>query len=331
VLSTTVTFGGCGGSGDESAKPRPPDVPALQRTLRTLTQTQHSGALALVRAQTGTWRGASGYAEGTRRVRPGNRFPIASTTKPFVATVVLQLVGERRLALNDSVEARLPGKVRAGDRITLRQLLNHTSGLKDPGFSSELAPRDFQPALLFQPGTSHSYANINYVILGLIVEKTTGRALDQVVRDRIFQPLGLTNTSYGTAALPSRGKPPAWLGTPDDPAPVVRGDGGIVSTADDLARFLRALLGGELLRPELLTEMTRTIKYPAPEPELRGALGLFRARLPCGDAWGHIGASSYSNAAFSARDGSKIVVVAQNTPDFTSVKDAAEKLYCQQD
>ena len=140
VVATIVAASGCGGSGSKPANPRPLERPDLQRTLRKLAEEQHSGAIALVVTSEGTWQGASGYAVGKRRTDPEDRFGIASTTKTFVATVVLQLVGEGRLSLDDSVERRLPGRRREGRRITIRQLLNHTSGLpQDVSFA--LAPR----------------------------------------------------------------------------------------------------------------------------------------------------------------------------------------------
>ena len=95
---------------------------------------------------------------------------------------------------------------------------------------------------------------------------------------------------------------------------------------DDLARFFRALLGGELLRPGLLSEMTRTVYA---NPDARAGLGLFRIDLPCGSAWGHGGdEASYSDQVLVARDGPKVVVVAQHTFGWPSVEATAEELYC---
>src|SRR6266545_3049800 len=116
-----------------------------------------------------------------------------SCSTTVAANVVLQLVGEGRLSLDDTVEHWLPGRLREGRRITIRQLLNHTSGLpQDVSFA--LAPPKAQRPLLFRPGTAHSYSNLNYVVLGLIVEKVTGIRLDRVLRDRIFRPLGLEDS-----------------------------------------------------------------------------------------------------------------------------------------
>jgi D-alanyl-D-alanine carboxypeptidase len=325
VAAVVAASIGCGGSGEKSAQPQPLLRPDLQRPLRKLAQERHSAAVALVQTEAGVWRGSSGYAEGKRRAAPANRFGIASTTKTFVATVVLELVGEGRLALQDTVERRLPGRLREGRRITVRQLLNHTSGLA-PDVSFSLPSRNAQQPLLSRPGTTYLYSNMNYIVLGLIVEKVTGRPVEQVVRDRIFRPLRLENTSYGTAALRPPGEHlPAWLGIPEDPSTAVGGNGGIVSTLDDLATFFRALLGGGLLRAELLAEMRRTVETGS-EP---AGLGLFQFHLSCGSPWGHGGDEpTYSNQVLAAGDGSKIVVVAQNTLGWPAAEATAEEMYC---
>jgi D-alanyl-D-alanine carboxypeptidase len=326
LVVTIVAGSGCGASGENAAKPRPLERPDLQRTLRKLAEEQHSGAVALVITSEGTWRGASGYAVGKRPTDPEDRFGIASTTKTFVATVVLQLVGEGRLSLDDSVERWLPGRLRDGRRITIRQLLNHTSGLpQDVSFA--LAPRSAQQPLLFRPGTAHSYSNLNYIVLGLIVEKATGVRLDRVVRDRIFRPLGLEDSSYGTAAFRRHaGRMPAWLGSPEEPTGPVNGAGGIVSTAADLARFFRALVSGELLDDDLLAEMTQAVDAGT---EAQAGLGIFQINTPCGSPWGHGGDDlAYSNQVLASRDGRTIVVVAQNTTGWPSVEEKAEEMYC---
>jgi D-alanyl-D-alanine carboxypeptidase len=171
----------------------------------------------------------------------------------------------------------------------------------------------------------HSYANINYVILGVIVEELTGRPLEQVMRDRIFAPLALDHTNYGTATTATFEAAP-WLGYPDVPPRSLAAAGGIVSTVDDVATFFRALLGGELIGPDLLAEMTQTIEGGE---GFRAGLGIFEEELSCGTAWGHGGEwGTYSSMAIASRDGSKVVVVAQNSGGWTAALDVAEELYC---
>ena len=134
-------------------------------------------------------------------------------TKTFVATVVLQLVGEGKAQLSDPVEHWVPGLVPQGRAITLRQLLNHTSGLydytDDPAYTrSRIANprRVWQPRQLvtiavrhkplFRPGSDWAYSNTNYVLLGLVAEAVTSRSLVDELRSRIFRPLGLSSTAY---------------------------------------------------------------------------------------------------------------------------------------
>ena len=104
----------------------------------------------------------------------------------------------------------------------------------------------------------------------------------------------------------------------------VSGDGGIISTVDDLATFFRALLGGKLLSDDLTSEMTRRLVVAA--PDVRFGLGIFRKQLPCGYAWGHGGDLSYSVNVAVTRDGSKAVITAQNNPSLA--EDVAERMYC---
>jgi len=173
-----------------------------------------------------------------------------------------------------------------------------------------------------RPGAAHSYANVNYIVLGIIVEEVTGNPLDQVVRDRVFGPLDLDNTSFGTATTHFSEAAP-WLGYRDVPSGAT---GGIVSTVDDVATFFRALLGGELIGTDLLSEMTRTIEGGQ---GFRAGLGIFEEELSCGTAWGHGGEfPTYSSMAIASRDGSKVVVVAQSSGGWTAALDAAEEIYC---
>jgi len=291
-----------------------PETSNLERALRVLGT--NKAAVALVRTDGGIERGAFGEAEPGRPADPHDRFHIQSTTKTFVATVVLQLVGERRLSLQDTVGDLLPRVIRPVRPITVRQLLNHSSGL----VGDSIGP----PA----PGTRFYYSNANYVLLGQIVEEVTGRPLERVVLDRIIRPLDLEDTSYGTAAVGSPDEGP-WLGYPVVRYPAsgpIRGNAGIVSTVDDVATFFGALLGGKLLRPDLMVDMTHTIEG---EEGYRVGLGIFREELSCGVAWGHGGDGDfYSTMTLAARDGSKVVVVAQNSSGFDSAHSVAEDIYC---
>ncbi len=163
--------------------------------------------------------GVDDLATGTA-LRPTARFRIGSITKTFVATTVLQLVGEGRLRLDEPVAHRLPGLLANGNRITVGQLLNHTSGLPDYTGDPELLvgivrDRIWQPrelvALaqkhpqLFPPGSAFEYSNTNYIVAGLLVEAIAGRSLAGELDRRIFTPLHLNNTSFPVGNAPFTG------------------------------------------------------------------------------------------------------------------------------
>jgi D-alanyl-D-alanine carboxypeptidase len=329
LLGLVFAAGGCATSRDAAAEQPRLEKRRYQLELRNLVSGGFSGAVAIVVTPDSTWKGAAGWAdfEAKRRAKPDDRFAIESTTKTFVATVVLQLVGEGRLALHATVHQWLPGLFPARPRITIRQLLNHSSGVpNDFGISEEPLVRvrriAAQGCCLFQPGTSTAYSNSDFVLLGLIVEKVTGQPLDRVVTDRIIRRLHLRGTSYGTDGA-ERSTP--WLGAVESFGRPVSGDGGIISTVEDVATFFRALLGGKLLAPRQLAEMTATIATD--RSDLRYGLGIWRYRLPCGFAWGHGGLASYSVDVEVARDGSKAVVWAMNnaaSPDWSF----GDRLYC---
>jgi D-alanyl-D-alanine carboxypeptidase len=312
--------------------------PELQRALDGAVAAGVPGAVLLVRDGDRTIRLASGSGNLKPRtaMRPDVRFRVGSITKTFVATVVLQLVGEEKLGLSDTVERWLPGVVPNGRNVTVRQLLNHTSGLFDYGGDGKwLAAafrdpmRDWTPREIvavatahkphFAPGAGWSYSNTNYYVLGLIVEAATGNPLASELRRRIFAPLRLRGTSLPTE--PGIAGPHAHgyflrpledvtVGSPS----VVWAAGALVSTSGDVARFFRALLGGRLLRPDLLRAMQTTV---TPAPGFSYGLGLQKLHAPCrGDFWGHTGGSpGYSVDAFNSKDGRHQVVVLVNGTD----------------
>jgi D-alanyl-D-alanine carboxypeptidase len=303
---------------DAAAATGTADRSELQRALDELVAAGAAGALAEVRDEHGVWRGSSGVAElGRSRPMPANgRFRAGSITKTFVATVVLQLAAEGRLRLDDSVERWLPGLVPAGERITVRQLLNHTSGLydytdalplADPAGLLDIRWRTWQPEQLvqlasaqpplFEPGARWSYSSTNYILLGLIAERVTGRPYGAEVEQRIIRPLRLSGTSVPGTFPRIRG-PHAhgYLPTIVDgqlrPVDITEfnpsaawAGGEIISTAADLNRFFAALAGGQLLGEAELREMTT----PAAPAEDYG-FGLVRQVLSCGvTVYGHDG------------------------------------------
>ncbi|MDR0342984.1 MAG: beta-lactamase family protein [Nocardiopsaceae bacterium] len=295
----------------------------------------HAAGVVGVVAQAVTPRGDAAARSGIGNRRTGGAPPlngyiaIGSTTKTFTATVILRLAGEGRLSLSDTVGHWLPGVVAGngndGSKITIRELLQHTSGLYDytvaliPGLLTPAGyhrnvGRRYTPAQLvdlamrhrplFAPGTRFSYSNTNYVLLGMLIKRVTGRTWEQEVHDLILRPLGLAHTLTPDQAtrLP---RPHARLYQQFSPrGPLVdttipplgistTADGAMFSTPSDLNRFFQALLGGRLLRPAQLAQMERTVPEPASSTVIPGArygLGLERYPLPCGGYyWSHSG------------------------------------------
>ncbi|MFC9326068.1 serine hydrolase domain-containing protein [Kitasatospora sp. NPDC057015] len=302
------------------------DAAALRAALDGLvTEAGVSAALGEVRDRGRVaWRGATGLADldTAAPARADGRFRIGSVTKTFVSTVVLQLVAEGRVTLDAPIERYLPGAVRGGEGITVRQLLNHTSGLYDYLGDPSVYFHDqddldtwlttgrrttYRPQQLldianryapgFPPGQQWSYSNTNYIAIGMMIEKITGRTWNQEVERRIIRPLGLEHTSMPTTGtvIPGRhahGYLKRASGervdvTELNPS-VAYAAGAGISTTDDLARFNAALLGGRLLRPAQLKEMMTTVPTDDGGRYAYG-LGLARQTLPCGDFWGHDG------------------------------------------
>jgi D-alanyl-D-alanine carboxypeptidase len=324
-------------------------LPKLRAALDELVAAGAPGAVVLVRDGDRTVRLARGLADRTRNapMRATDRFRVGSVTKTFVSAVVLQLVAEGRLSLDDTVERWLPGLVPNGQRIIVRQLLSHTSGLYDytqdpsvlkPYLRGHLrvvrAPRTLVARAiahppLFAPGAEWSYSNTGYVLLGLILEAAGGDSLGAQLQQRIFTPLGLRRTTFDTSpringrhahGYFALGKPPLRDVTVFSPS-FAWAAGAIVSTADDLARFYRALLQGRLLRPDLLDAMKTTVAM-GPPGESYG-LGLWKTtsmglsptnKLACGSVWGHDGDfPGYLTEAFSSEDAKRQMIVLVNS------------------
>ena len=249
--------------------------PTLARELRRVVAAGSPGVIALVNDGHKIRLHAAGVADqrSGRALRPTDRFRAGSITKSFVATVALQLVGEGKLSLADPVEHWLPGILPYGDRITLRQLLNLTSGVPDNQATVEAdylkgnltrswSPRELVAVVAqqkpdFAPGTSWAYSNTNYVLAGLIIERATGHHLGQELAQRVFAPLHLRRTSFPLNASAIAGDHTNGYASVDGKLQDVStlspsgawASGNLVSTAGDIAHFWRALLAGKLLAP----------------------------------------------------------------------------------
>jgi D-alanyl-D-alanine carboxypeptidase len=295
----------------------------LQTSLDGLVEAGFPAALGTVTEADGeTVNLASGVAdlESKQAAEPNGQVRIASNTKMFTATVVMQLVDEGKVSLDEPIESYLPGLVKGegidGRQISVRQLLQHTSGLPEyivdlldhvGGLTRYWAPRDIldmaltHPAV-FAPGERWEYSNTNYVVLGLLIERLTGSPLENQIDERIVQPLGLKQTVLphgGDRTIP--GEHP--LGYHPDPETGELVDsteldpgatwaaGGMLSTPSELNTFMQALFDGKLTSAEALKQMLTTV--PAEEDVWPGSsygLGVQAYPLSCGGvAWGHGG------------------------------------------
>jgi D-alanyl-D-alanine carboxypeptidase len=349
------------GAGARLATGAPNPQEVLQRDVDAIGATGVTGVQARLTEPTGEALVAtSGVAdrETGRPVPVNGRYRIASTTKAFVATAILQLVGEGRLSLDDSVERHLPGVVSGQgyepDRITIRDLLQHTSGVYDynhdetwdPFSNGEtFAERRFDRYELgdlvavavahpprFEPGTEHLYSNTNYILAGMVLEAVTGNPWAEEVRARIIDPLGLEHTTVPDgAAMPTphasgytQFEPGGPLVDTTELDPSAGGSGGaIISTPADVTTFFAALLGGELLEPPLLAAMKDTV------PALGGryGLGLAWSPLSCGGGyWRHGGAvPGYLSYEGFSEDGRRGVVVSVSSMQVDEAVDLGQQ------
>ncbi|BFV56095.1 serine hydrolase domain-containing protein [Kitasatospora sp. CMC57] len=292
----------------------------VQQALSALVRSDGLPA-ALATVQDGTGRSRN-YTAGVGDLATGAKVPvdgqvrIGSNTKTFTAVVVLQLVGEGKVDLDEHVDTYLPGLVRGegldGSRITVRQLLQHTSGIPDyEGLLDEasLRYRYFEPRELldlalqhraeFTPGERFGYSSTNYVLAGLIVQRVTGRPLAEEIDRRVVQRIGLRHTYFPAAgdrtireAHPkgyrrdTAGGPLLDFTEMDPSAGWAAGQ--MISTNSDVNQFFTALLAGRLLPDAQLTQMRTTV--PIGDSGAGYGLGIMRRPLSCGGVyWGHGG------------------------------------------
>jgi D-alanyl-D-alanine carboxypeptidase len=322
-------------------------VTEIQDHLEAVVATGVPGAVVVADGPGGRIEAAAGVADvaSGEPLTSAHRFRIGSVTKVFVAPLVLLLVEDGLLDLDGDAAPFAEG-------ITIRQLLNHTSGLDDfigdpiaffepyradPDHRWKLDARaELELALarprLFEPGAGWAYHGSNYIVLRLLAEEATGSSLRDALRERILSPLGLDRTDLVEGPL--HGECAHGYLPPDNPilpggpglvdvteidVPFHRAGGGIVSTAGEVATMLRTLLGGDLLSQRLRTEMLDAVDSDWAETDRYG-LGIGeitalmgRKRSSCGAAWGHLGFSlGYIAIALSSEDGDRQVVICAN-------------------
>jgi D-alanyl-D-alanine carboxypeptidase len=324
-----------GGASDSPAPPSASPTPApsliasrLQRTLdRVRAQLSIPGASVAILWDDGrTWTGASGVrnvATGDP-MTPGTAFALASISKTFTAAVVMELVEAGKLTLDQPVAPLLPA-YRLDRRITVRMLLDHTSGLPDFFFGkgidaalqgaktaawTPLQSWSYVPKPHAVPGKSWIYSNTNYLLLGELVTAVTGKPLATEIRTRLLDPLGLTSAYYQAVEKPRQAGTLAyqlvakagggWTARRVAPASDVMpfrsvvtaagGAGSMAATALDTARWMRAWAGGQVLtadvQAQVLADVARTVKLHATIPY---GLGIQRVTLNGYTALGHSG------------------------------------------
>lgn len=299
----------------------------LQHGLDDLHNLGITGMQGMVRDGNRVIRARSGVSDvdSNRPVPADGSFRIGSDTKTFVSVVLLQLVGEGRIGLDDPIERWLPGVVDGngndGRLITVRQVLQHTSGIYN--YTNDLAVLQSQDGYLahrydhyteadlvaiamrhpplFAPGTAWSYTNTDYIIAGMLVEAVTGHPWATEVRSRILVPLGLRHTGY-PADRPTLPQPHAEAYQQFGPgllvdvtevnATVADAAGGMVSTTGDLTRFWQALQRGQLLRPQQMAQLHQTVlatQFQGLRPGVAYGLGIMWIPNRCGGYWAHWG------------------------------------------
>ncbi|MFJ5926981.1 serine hydrolase domain-containing protein [Kitasatospora sp. NPDC092948] len=345
------------------ADAKAPDV--VQQRLNTLVAGDRlPGALAAVQGRDGRTRG---YTAGVGDLATGAKVPadgqvrIGSNTKTFVAVVVLQLVAEGKVSLDASLDTYLPGLIHGdgidGRAITVRQVLQHTSGLADYTDFLDLAdpgqyiePRDLLDIALahrpdFAPGTDWKYSNTGYLIAGLIVQKVTGRPVGEEITRRVIDRIGLRHTYFPAQGdMTVRERHPHGYVMPEEPGDrafdITEMDpswawaaGAMISTNSDLNRFFAALIGGQLLPPAQLAQMRTTVPAAYMGPGARYGLGIASRPLSCGGLyWGHGGTiPGYVTRGGVTEDGraANIAVTAVPDPEAKQrVADAVDAALC---
>ncbi|MFI9455834.1 serine hydrolase domain-containing protein [Amycolatopsis sp. NPDC052450] len=323
------------------------------------------GAAVHAGNRTGTWEVRAGTADTNvqRPISSDDQFRIGSQTKTFTAIVVLQLADEGKVDLDAPIERYLPGVFNGngydGTAISVRQILQHTSGITDHLGKPAARPngtyslRELVRAGLtnppqFPPGTEWGYSSVNYLVAGLLIEQITGRSAGDAITSRIIGPLELTRTTYPRPGDRQLATPylPGYIGGRTGPfffwfdrtfaweLSQWATAGAMASTEQDMVTFTQALADGRLISPATLDQMRTTVPIPGAPEGMAYGLGLIRFDLSCGRrAWGHIGdvATGHSSATFATDDGRHAALVTNafvQTEDTTTRAQVIDSALC---
>ncbi|MDT0448585.1 serine hydrolase domain-containing protein [Streptomyces hesseae] len=338
------------------ARPAADGHAATQSALNAFQVETGLGAGVYAGGGTGSWNltTGTGLANANRPVQPTDHFRAGSQTKTFTAAVVMQLVDEGKVSLDAPIERYLPGVVGGngydGNVITVRHLLQHTSGIPEslvnvPQQSTytlaELVRQGLAHPPAAAPGTTVIYSNANYQILGMLIERITRVQVGEAITIRIIGPLGLNRTYFpvaGARALPDPyvhgyrvlrlGPTVFWTDVTSDFEPsLLSSAGAVVSTEQDLTTFYQALVGGKVVSQASLAEMSKMWEV-GQGPGTGVGLGLQAGPLPCGGlALGHNGiVNGYMSLTVVTADGRHASVMT-NSGAFNSQASAIKKMY----
>lgn len=312
----------------------------IDKRVATLASEDHfSGVVLVAKGDDVIFRRAYGFADKEWRVanRVDTRFHLGSVGKMFTASAVLKLAAQGKLSLDDSVAKWIPEfPLAEASRITIRQLLTHSSGIgdmdvreiKQPMTGAEIAATMTKP-LLSKPGERFGYSNAGYVLLQAVVERATGLAFGEALQLLVFNPAGMAHTGSWPVTAVVSNRATGYLHSEDDPLGLgprfsnaqflgygANGSGGEYSTANDMFAFLKAIADGRLLGASATKEMlTPRIDFAgAPRPSKYGyGVDL----MTCGGhpAFGHEGGgpnSGVSSLAYRTLDRGWTIIVLSN-------------------
>lgn len=366
-----AVLGGSVQPAQAGADRNPPPGASLHQELRELVERPDGppGVIAVLREgdRTEVYRAGVADVESGRPPRATDHMRIASVAKAFSGALALGLVDRGRLHLDDTIGEVLPGQPDAWHRVTLRQLLNHTSGLPDysasQGFIDIISedPRHHfdsrhllefvaDDGLEFRPGSRYQYSNSDNIAVALMAEAVTGRRYEALLRELVYEPLGMDATS-----LPQGYRLPAPFlhGYQIDPqaGPVDVSEavgasgawaaGGIVSTPKDLTAFIRGYAGGALVSDRIRRQQFTFIPGAPSQPPGPGrseaGLAIYRYTTRCGAVYGHTGnTSGYTQLVAATADGRRSLTFSITTqtslngnPDLLArVREVQEDFVC---
>ena len=356
-VAAAIALGAVGGAA--SAAPSKGEAESLKSRAQGLVEAGYPAALAAVSDSKGE---SAGVAVGKGNLETGQAPPmdgevrVGSASKTFVAVVVMQMVQEGKVGLDEPIETYLPGLIKGegvdGSKITVRQLLQHTSGLPEytdttPGSGDIFQikdhyaqPRDLLDTALskpaaFEPGTQWKYTNTNYIVLGMLIERVSQRPVGEQIDERIVKKLGLSHTYFPAPGEEKiRGTHPRGyhLSAEGKLEDITEMDptwgwaaGAMVSTPSELNTFFQAVFDGRLLTQASIDEMKKGVDTD--KAGVVYGLGLIGRSLSCGGtAWGHGGdIAGYHTRGGVGPDGTAVTVAVTALPTAIADQNNPEK------